>query len=100
MTSGNLLESQESGLDATFVEIALPTYNRLSYLKETLDSLSASFAATPEDLRRPVKASIWDGGSTDGTPDWVRTNAKSFSFPIALVETPEPVAYGERVTGF
>jgi len=84
----------------TFIEIALPTYNRLPYLKECLNSLSASFAATPENLRRPVTASVWDGGSTDATPDWVRANGQSFSFPVELVETPSPVPYGERLAGF
>lgn len=84
----------------SFIEIALPTYNRLSYLKECLKSLSASYLATPEALRRPVKASIWDGGSLDGTPDWIRANGHLFSFPVELVETPSPVPYGKRVAGF
>jgi glycosyltransferase involved in cell wall biosynthesis len=100
MTSTNALDLPRPPSAAPFIEIALPTYNRLPYLEECLNSLSASFAAVPEHLRRPVKVSIWDGGSKDSTPDWVRANGDHFGFPVELIETPAPIPFGERVASF
>ena len=37
-----------------------------------------------------MKASVWDGGSSDGTQAWVKAHCDRFNFPVELVELPLP----------
>src|ERR1019366_3649382 len=47
------------------VSVVLGTYNRLSFLKATIDSVRAS------EIGRPYEIIVVDGGSTDGSLDWL-----------------------------
>jgi glycosyltransferase involved in cell wall biosynthesis len=47
------------------VSVVLGTYNRLSFLKSTIASIRAS------QFDQPYEIIVVDGGSTDGTLDWL-----------------------------
>ena len=47
------------------VSVVIGTYNRVEFLKTTIDSVRAELKETPHELI------IVDGGSTDGTIDWL-----------------------------
>ena len=48
------------------ISICVPTYNRLSYLKKCVDSILDKFKDYPYEVI------IADGGSTDGTLEYLR----------------------------
>jgi GT2 family glycosyltransferase len=61
------------------VSVIIPTFNRRASLARLIDALAAQ--AYPADR---LEVLVVDDGSTDGTPDWVRT--VHFPFPLRLIE--------------
>jgi len=53
---------------APFVSVIIPTFNRLNLLKETVDSVRGQ-------TFRDFEIIIVDDGSTDGTSEWLKTQA-------------------------
>tara|TARA_B100000700_G_scaffold302901_1_gene373798 strand:+ start:780 stop:1712 length:933 start_codon:yes stop_codon:yes gene_type:complete len=58
------------------VSVVIPTYNRLPILKKCLKALESQILIEEIDDYEIV---LVDDGSTDGTPDWIKSN--SFDFP-------------------
>ena len=65
-----------------FVSVVIPTYNRRPILEKCLLALERQ-QACPEIDRYEVV--VVDDGSTDGTPDWLRAEAKRFPH-VRLIE--------------
>jgi GT2 family glycosyltransferase len=65
-----------------FVSVVIPTYNRRPILEKCLLALERQ-RACPEIDRYEVV--VVDDGSTDGTPDWLRAEAKRFPH-VRLIE--------------
>ena len=54
------------------LSICIPTYNRATYLEETLNNIVSEIQKMPEDQRGKIDLCISDNHSTDGTKDVVR----------------------------
>ena len=65
-----------------FVSVVIPTYNRRPILEKCLLALERQ-QVSPEIDRYEVV--VVDDGSTDGTPDWLRAEAKRFPH-VRLIE--------------
>ena len=73
------------------VSVVIPTYNRLPILKKCLQALESQILIDEIDDYEIV---IVDDGSTDGTPDWIKSN--TFDFPhVKLFEQ----SHGGPATG-
>ena len=59
-----------------FISVVIPTYNRRDILEKCLRSLDCQNACSDIDEYEVV---VVDDGSTDGTPDWLRSSAGEFS---------------------
>ena len=58
-----------------FISVVIPTYNRRAILEKCLSALEHQDACGELDDYEVV---VVDDGSTDGTPDWLRSNADRF----------------------
>ena len=58
-----------------FISVVIPTYNRRAILEKCLSTLENQDACGELDDYEVV---VVDDGSTDGTPDWLRSNADRF----------------------
>ncbi|QNI73349.1 glycosyltransferase family 2 protein [Synechococcus sp. NOUM97013] len=58
-----------------FISVVIPTYNRRAILEKCLSALELQDACGELDEYEVV---VVDDGSTDGTPDWLRSNADRF----------------------
>ncbi|MAN18808.1 beta-glycosyltransferase/ family 2 [Synechococcus sp. A18-25c] len=58
-----------------FISVVIPTYNRRAILEKCLGALEQQDACGELDDYEVV---VVDDGSTDGTPDWLRSNADQF----------------------
>ena len=58
-----------------FISVVIPTYNRRAILEKCLSALEHQDACGELDDYEVV---VVDDGSTDGTPDWLRSNAERF----------------------
>ena len=58
-----------------FISVVIPTYNRRGILEKCLSALEHQDACGELDDYEVV---VVDDGSTDGTPDWLRSNADRF----------------------
>ena len=65
-----------------FISVVIPTYNRRDILEKGLRSLDCQSACSEIDEYEVV---VVDDGSTDGTPDWLRSSAGAFS-RVRLIE--------------
>jgi len=65
----------------TDISVILPTYNRATSLRATLESFSR--LSLPSDLKWELL--VVDNNSTDGTHEVIETLAKSASFPVRYV---------------
>jgi glycosyltransferase involved in cell wall biosynthesis len=65
------------------ISICIPTYNRLPHLKELLFCIVKGFADYPYEII------IADGGSTDGTIDYVKKNYIKKTSNVTLIEQGE-----------
>lgn len=65
-----------------FISVVIPTYNRRAILEKSLTALeSQTWGAELDDY----EVVVVDDGSTDGTPDWLRSSAKRFP-RVRLIE--------------
>lgn len=58
-----------------FISVVIPTYNRRDILAKCLRSLETQKPCFEFDDYEVV---VVDDGSTDGTPDWLRSSAETF----------------------
>ena len=65
-----------------FISVVIPTYNRRDILEKCLRSLECQNACSEIENYEVV---VVDDGSTDGTPDWLRSSAGTFS-KVRLIE--------------
>jgi len=65
----------------TDISVIVPTYNRASSLRITLESFGR--LSVPSDLKWELL--VVDNNSTDGTPEVIEVAAKSASFPVHYV---------------
>ena len=65
-----------------FISVVIPTYNRRDILEKCLRSLEAQHSCSEIDDYEVV---VVDDGSTDGTPDWLRSSAVDFT-RVRLIE--------------
>jgi glycosyltransferase involved in cell wall biosynthesis len=65
-----------------FISVVIPTYNRRAILEKSLTALeSQTWGAELDDY----EVVVVDDGSTDGTPDWLRSSAQRFP-RVRLIE--------------
>lgn len=65
-----------------FISVVIPTYNRRAILEKSLTALeSQTWGAELDDY----EVVVVDDGSTDGTPDWLRSSARRFP-RVRLIE--------------
>lgn len=76
------LTQDGSSCGRMFISVVIPTYNRRDILEKCLRSLDCQNACSDIDEYEVV---VVDDGSTDGTPDWLRSSAGAFS-RVRLIE--------------
>src|SRR5580700_1830430 len=76
------------------VSVVLGTYNRLSFLKATIASVRAS------QIGVPCEIIVVDGGSTDGTLDWLMEQRDIISIVQHNRETVEGKPRRKRSWGY
>ena len=73
------------------LDIVTPTRNRLSFLKENMESVRMS-RTSPLDLK--IIQLIHDCGSDDGTGDWLEEEKRHHD-DLVLIRSPHPIFPGE-----
>ncbi len=76
------------------VSVVLGTYNRLSFLKSTIESIRAS------QIDIPYEIIVVDGGSTDGTIDWLTSQGDIISIVQHNREVSEGKSRRKRSWGY